>query len=69
MAAAVARHAREQQRDEDAEVIGCLLAELFLPKRFSCLAEGADLAARLAAARSVLDEEPHLLPGERAHIL
>ena len=48
----------EKQRN----VLGCLILELFLPKKFNCLGEHSDLSTRLKVCRAVLDNEPHTVP-------
>jgi WD repeat-containing protein 81 len=46
----------------DMQVLGCLILELFLPKKFLALGGKADLKARYDAAAAVLRNEPHLVP-------
>jgi len=46
----------------DCQVLACLLAELFAPKKFLCLGEDASSAARLAACEAALRADPAFLP-------
>ena len=47
----------------DMQVTGCLILELFLPKKFLALGKGVDLKSRYQLAKSLMDHEqvPHCI--------
>ncbi len=51
-----------RRRFRDMRVLGCLIMEIFLPRKFLSLGERASLEGRMEAALGVLQHEIHLVP-------
>jgi len=52
----------EEQHVKDLKVLGCLIMELFLPKKFSCLGQISSLSSRYQVAIQVIQHEIKLIP-------
>ena len=60
---------RQRVKVRSMVLLGTLVAELFLPKRFRCLGETATLSARYRNAVDLLQREPRSLPSCIRHLL